>query len=1753
MASINAQISDSAAPYRTVHQVQFGVLSPEETREMSVAEIQYCETMEGGRPKLGGLMDPRQGPVDRTSRCMTCSCNTTDCCGHFGHIQLAKPVFHIGWLTKTIKVLRCVCHFCSKLLIKSDRPEVLAIVAKTKNAPRKRLEMIYDLCKSVKICDVDSDESKENKIDEERCGKRQPVLARDGLDVTFKWKKDKDENNEDYDTNDRLLSAERALEILRKVSDDHSLILGFDPRFSRPDWLILTVIPVAPLCVRPQVISFGTQRSQDDITHKLADIIKSNQQLQRNERSGVAEHIIQEDIKNLQYHVATMMDNEIPRVPPAIQKSGRPLKSVKQRLKGKEGRIRGNLMGKRVDFSARTVITPDPNLGIDQVGVPKSIAQNLTFPELVTPFNLQQMNELVSRGDMYPGAKYIIRDTGERIDLRFHPKTTEIHLKYGYIVERHMIDDDLIVFNRQPTLHKMSMMAHRVKVLPWSTFRLNLSVTTPYNADFDGDEMNLHLPQSVETRAELSQLMMVPRMIITPQSNRPVMGIVQDTLTAVRKMTKRDVFIEKEDMMNLLMFLPGWNGELPQAAILKPKPLWTGKQLFSCIIPGKVNCQRTHSTHNDKEDESEYKWLTPGDTKVIIANGHLISGILCKKTLGPSAGSLMHVVFMELGYEVAAQFYRAIQMVVNNWLLIEGHTIGIGDTIADATTFENIQQYIQHARRKVDEVIESANQDKLRLTPGNTLRQTFENEVNKVLNAASENTGGCAQQSLSEFNNFKAMVVAGSKGNKINISQVIACVGQQNVEGRRIPFGFRCRTLPHFTKDDYGPESRGFVQNSYLAGLTPTEFFFHAMGGREGLIDTAVKTAETGYIQRRLMKAMESVMVKYDNTVRNSNEQLIQFRYGEDGLAGEHVEFQKLPTLLPSNKNFERRWKFDYTNNKILRDHLVDDVITNMHDDNRTVNLFNIEWDQLKEDRNHIRSIFKTADPNVVLPCNLYRLIENAQKEFSINTHGKSDLSPLFVINEVQNLCKKLIIVEGEDAISREAQLNSTLLINVLIRSTLNSKRVMEEHKLSHNAFEWLVGEIDTRFQKAKVQPGEMVGALSAQSLGEPATQMTLNTFHYAGMSAKNVTLGVPRLKEIINVSKKPKTPSLTVFLTGNAAADAEKCKDVLCRLEHCTLRNVTSNTSIYYDPDPANTLILEDREWTSIYFELPDMQQNKLSPWLLRIELDRKRMTDKNLTMLQISEKIADGFGNELSCIFNDDNAEKLIIQIRLCDVDESREDDLLKMDDEVFLRYLEAQVLADLTLKGIEAITKVYMHKPKEKSKKLININKDGEFCETEEWILETDGSSLIEVLSTRDVDTVRTTTNDVVEIFSVLGIEAVRKAIEKELYHVISFDGSYVNYRHLALLCEVMTSKGHLMAITRHGINRQDVGPLMRCTFEETVDVLLEAAAHGENDPMKGVSENIMLGQLAKLGTGCFDIILDVEKCKDGVQMTGADQCESSLLYKNVLSSQMKGGETPTHNHVHHFGGQSPFNPNSTDGSFSPGGSFSPSVGDSPSPNIEDMYGRSPVIDSPSPTSPSGFGSPASPVYDEFSTSPSADFSFASPNISDNHPLSPSGSYDFVGKQYTLTSPKIDDQSSAASYSPRAGNVNSQLGYSPVNQSYHPQSPIANTKYSPTSPGYSPSSPDNSSTSGPYKKTELYSPTSPQYVATGSRQTNYSSNYVGMSEYEGQENSSYSPSSPKYSPSSPQYSPASPQYSARSPLPYSNSPQSPSGSNY
>lgn len=1564
------------------------------------------------------------------------------------------------------------------------------------------------VCEATPVPDDDvGDKLKEPKHDHGGCGNIQPEVRREGLRLNGTWKPQKgDEENEGQQPEKKPITPQMALNIFRHISTEELQKMGLSTDYARPEWMIITVLPVPPPPVRPSISVDGGNgmRGEDDLTYKLGDIIRANGNVRRCETEGSPAHVAVEFEQLLQFHVATYMDNDIAGQPQALQKSGRPVKSIRARLKGKEGRLRGNLMGKRVDFSARTVITGDPNLSLDEVGVPRSIARTLTYPETVTPYNIQKLHQLVKNGpNDHPGAKYVIRDTGERIDLRHHKRAGEISLQYGWKVERHIIDGDFIIFNRQPSLHKESMMGHRVRVMPYSTFRLNLSVTSPYNADFDGDEMNLHVPQSEETRAEVNQLCMVPLNIVSPQRNGPLMGIVQDTLCGIYKICRRDVFLNKEQVMNTLLWVPDWDGVLPQPAILKPQPKWTGKQIISLVIPAGLNLSR-HSN----EDFSPIN-----DDGLLVSGGELMYGLFNKKFVGATSGGVVHIIFNEKGPEAALKFFNGAQTVVNFWLLHNGFSIGIGDTIPDRNTIRQIEDAVNKQKKDVDEITQSATENELEPLPGMNVRETFESKVSKALNKARDDAGTVTEESLKDLNNATQMARSGSKGSTINISQMTAVVGQQSVEGKRIPFGFKYRTLPHFTKDDYSPESRGFVENSYLRGLTPTEFFFHAMAGREGLIDTAVKTAETGYIQRRLVKALEDVMAKYDGTVRNSLGDIVQFVYGEDGLDGVHIESQRVDIITCSDEQFERKFRIDVMDPRpeasISPDFL--EQANELAGDLEIQGYLDEEYEQLQAAREFLRKDKRIEE--LQLPINVIRILDTAKTTFKIKDGARSNLHPADVIPQVRDLLERLVVVRGDDELSREGQHNATILFKAQLRSRLAFKRLVMECSLNKLAFQHVLGEIESRFCRAAVNPGEMVGVLAAQSIGEPATQMTLNTFHFAGVSSKNVTLGVPRLKEILNVAKNIKTPSMTVYQEEDKTGNKESAKLLRSAVEHTTLRSVTETTEVYYDPDIQSTVIEADVDMLTSYFILPELgaeEQYRQSRWLLRIILSRRRLLDKGLTVQDVAAKIKENYAKDLAVIFSDDNADEQVVRIRMIQEHGKGEDDE-DLEEDLMLKRLENHILDTLTLRGVPGIERAFLN-----TKTKLRLKEDGALVmekkdpQCVEWFLDTSGSSLGQVLTIPGVDTTRTYSNSFLEVFEVFGIEATRSALMRELTQVLAFDGSYVNHRHLALLVDVMTSRGHLMAITRHGINRADTGALMRCSFEETVEILLEAAACGELDDCRGVSENVMLGQLAPLGTGELEVFLDQKMLDTVISDNARLGIKGTMVADGAATPYDSGSPMQDAGYLGTPDYGASFSPIVNSGGATPGG-FTEYQGPGFGGGLSPYSSRSPGGGGYSPSSPfntsptsPGF-SPASPGYSP--TSPG--MSMSSPGFASSPRFSP------ASPAFTPTSP---------GYSPTSP-AYGQAGISPTSPSYSPTSP----NYSPTSPSYSPSSPNYSPTSPSYSPTSpVYSPTSPQFGSGAAAKQHSPTSPTSPA--------SYSPTSPMYSPTSPagSYSPTSPNFS-------------------
>ncbi|MHA1728422.1 MAG: DNA-directed RNA polymerase subunit A' [Promethearchaeota archaeon] len=900
---------------RIIDIIKFGILSPEEIRKMSSTRIITADTYdEDGLPIPSGLMDQKLGTIEPGQRCATCGNRVGQCLGHFGHIELARPVVHVGYAKLILKILRAVCPKCNRILLteqqfanfenrKAQQKKVLDKIE------RNFVRRIYKTARKTKECPY--------------CGNMRKKITIEKPTTFY-------EEIEGKGT--RRLNPIEIRERLASMTEMDCKLLEINPEATKPQWMILTVLPIPPVCVRPSITLDSGIRSEDDLTHKLVDVIRINQRLKENIEAGAPQLIVEDLWELLQYHVTTFFNNEVSGIPPARHRSGRALRTLTQRLKGKEGRFRSNLSGKRVDFSARTVISPNPHISINEVGVPETIAKVLTIPTHVTEWNIEEMKQLVINGpDKHPGANYIIRTDKRRIDLRYVKDRSMIAdtIEPEYIIERHLKNGDLVLFNRQPSLHRMSIMAHEVRIMEGKTFRLSLLVCKPYNADFDGDEMNLHVPQCEEARAEAEFLLKVQEHIISPRYGGPILGGEHDFISMGFMFTRKEALFDTKTMYMLLnwgnVFLrhPDFKIEDLKPVVTEPEPLYSGKSIFSTLLPKDFNMQQR--TNFCKICDVCQKEECPYDAYLNIQNGEIISGVLDEKSYGAGkATSILLRITKDYGTKVAQQFLDDSSGMILYIIISKALTMGL-DEVDITQIMPKINSIIDEANKNCNDFITAYNtrdEDILPCAPGRTYKETLELRITELLNNARDSTGKIASAELGDTSHSVIMTKSGARGNPLNLTQMAACVGQQSVRGDRIHRGFYNRTLPHFKINDLTPKARGFVRSSFRKGLNPIEFFMHAMGGREGLVDTAVRTSSSGYMQRRLVNALQDMVVQNDGTVRTSTDNIVQFIYGDDMVnpaKSDHGVAVNLNNILLKTNNLHK-----YLNSsKELRDRMV--------------------------------------------------------------------------------------------------------------------------------------------------------------------------------------------------------------------------------------------------------------------------------------------------------------------------------------------------------------------------------------------------------------------------------------------------------------------------------------------------------------------------------------------------------------------------------------------------------------------------------------------------------------------------------------------------------------------------------------------------------------------------------------------------------------------------------------------------------------
>ncbi|KAH7082572.1 hypothetical protein BKA63DRAFT_501235 [Paraphoma chrysanthemicola] len=1436
-------------PARIKH-IQFGIYSNQDIVNQAVLEVSdrnvYDLTPAADNTRTlttNGPMDPHMGISSKTGECKTCGEKLDKCNGHFGHIKLALPAFHVGYLKHIIEVLNCICKDCSRVLLDEvERRRYLRSMRRPDMDTLRRSAVskkILEDCRKKKTCPYcDALQGTVRKVpghplkiihnrydafNRSTAKTKKAPAGKIEFDQSFETAK---AANPDLDKHLKKAVDDmhplRTLNLFKKISPEDCELLAMIPEDARPEMLIWEYMPVPPVALRPSVMQEGGA-TEDDVTNKIGDICQISSIIRAGLARGFPLQILMEQWDFLQLQIAMYINSDAPGLKQqGLQKT---MRGFSQRLKGKGGRFRQNLSGKRVDFSGRTVIGPDPNLSIDEVAVPQRVAKILTYPEKVTRYNIEKLRKLVCNGaNKYPGANVILKDLGPNQDprkisliaLSRHDKRGDKlkkpadNLRIGDVVERHIEDGDIVLFNRQPSLHKLSILSHRAKIRPWRTFRLNECVCNPYNADFDGDEMNLHVPQTEEARTEATELMGVKYNLATPKNGTPIIAAIQDFITAAYILSNKSNFYDRRTFCQIVNYMFCGEGafdpdtgkylpiEIPPPVVWKPQALWTGKQVFNLLMrPNKqsrvlVNLEA--SGKQFKPVNGRPHDLDENDAYLVIRNSEVMCGVMDKSTVGDGKkDSVFYVMMRDFGPEHAVQGMNRLARLSARWLTNNGFSLGISDVTPGDILNQKKQALIDEAYAKCDKLIQDFQEGKLQRDAGCNEEQTMEVRIGGILSGVRQAAGDICFEELSRWNSPLLMAKCGSKGSNINVSQMVASVGQQMIGGARVADGFHHRTLPHFPKAARQPASKGFVSNSFFSGLTPSEFIFHAMSGREGLVDTAVKTAETGYMSRRLMKSLEDLSAQYDDTVRNSSGTVVQFQYGDDNLDPVDMEGKAQPV------HFDRTFSHSIT--------------STWNNDEPSLTP--------EEIRVHAKSMLETERakyPRFKLD-GVTSLDYNDKSDAAIDQRESMrdflDTVQAYVFDKAKKLEITLTHLGVEQASAEEQSAK-----NDIKKYSLSDGIA----KISQRALDSFVGLCLTKYHRSRVQPGHAVGAIGAQSIGEPGTQMTLKTFHFAGVAGMSITQGVPRIKEIINASSTISTPVITCVLSNKVNESAARM--VKARVEKTYLRDIISYVEDVWHPNGAYIAMRID--WDTVNALFVDVTPHEI---VQAINKHKPLKWGKAGTKVRISHSL-------IRVEVADPNAAK------------KRPVKVSKNQKEFFERVQQVKALIpDVVIKGYSDCTRAIIRKE-------TKPNDKGEYeCE-----LLVEGYGLKDCLTTPGIEPYKTMSNHVMEVRTVLGIEAARATIMREIKAVMS--NMDIDPRHMALLADVMTFKGDVYGITRFGLQKTRDSVLQLASFEKTPDHLFEAAARGKTDTIDGVSESIIMGQSMKLGTGALQVIRPLE---------------------------------------------------------------------------------------------------------------------------------------------------------------------------------------------------------------------------------------------------------------------------------------------------
>ena len=1455
-----------------INSIHFSAFGNTEILLNSVTEqdpngITLPDSYENSEPRRSGLVDPRLGISERHLDCATCGQNSIDCPGHFGHMKLEEPVYNIIYLPYVKKILSCVDLRTSRLLIDKTNKDLMSRIMKKEgkhrfNLVKKESQKITTVNSKTKqpVPKIKDDRSKTGTVS---------LVAEITLDNV------ETENGETKKKIREIITPKIAYDILKNMTDEDIKILGMNPEYHKPSDLIMTYFPFPPVIIRPSVRQniLASNTYENILTHKLSDIVKANERIRKQKDKdrikGEKSKWINENRELLQYQVATFQDNGSNSLPPSeIKAGGKTTKSVTERLKSKTGRLRGNLMGKRVDYSGRTVITGDPNLRQDELRIPVKIAKNLTIGEVVIPENIDYLQKLVDNGrSNWPGANFVHprkfrnKKKVSRIDLRYRNRPYKLQL--GDIVDRHLQNGDPILFNRQPSLHKQSMMCHKARIFDneeINTFGFSVMNTPPYNADFDGDEMNIHVPQTYSTMVELNNIANIKNHIVGSRDGNVIIEPVQDIRLGTYLLSKDKRELNWKDFMNMnTYFSTSENNKIDK------KKKYSFKDLFSAILDNNISINK--------------KGLK-------ITKGNLLEGIVDKGV----NKTIISKIWNKLGPDKASDYLFNIQRLAIQYLYDRGFSVGLGDCVLPKEAMSEVELFLEKRKVEVMNLITQVENNPEIMDP-NVLEETIKGMFTLK---AKDTVLKIIMKYLDDKNNFFVLVNSGAKGKKTNLHEIMASLCQTIFLTNRIEKKVYNRTISHFHQNDDSGFARGFIENSLLKGLTAEEFFFYHMSGREGLIDTAIKTADSGYIQRKMVKGCEDIHIAYDGTVRTATNQLIQIIYADCNFNHVKLVKHKIESFEEKNSDLLKQWKIV---DKDLKKHSKltkskfdsDKKLLQKYDNELIQNLNVIRKASILTELN-----YRAAPNSFSMPFDLHRIISDAKSEY--NSGDALEIS--HIVNRIQDILKlentKLVFKrESDKTMLKENDSDKVkILLKTILMDSLHPKKCIYKYKLLKKGFDFIIDEIIKNYNDAMLPPGEMVGALTALHIGEPTTQLTLNTFHATGSGNSGIQ-GVPRFKELIDVNKVVKTPIMDIYALDEINSNELKVLQLRSALKYTSLYDITKNVQLIYDPLPTSesSYNVLDNVSNPLFSSLKKKTDLTNLPLLYRFNLDKESLLDKSINMLELKIlfikfwriKTMDMKGLKrqdkeiLNQVFNiciltnKDGDENPVIHIRMNLTNYSIE----KFDKIKNLLMNEFVIKGFSKIKDVDDLLEV----------NTINLNEEG-FYKKKEFMFQTDGIDLYSIRYLRGIDLNRTSCNSVYEIYKTFGIEAARNCLLKEMRTVFN---TPIHYHHYSILADNMCYTGHLVSMNRHGINKLDTDPLGRASFENTIDQLRDAAIFNEVDHMRGVSSRIMTGQSIMGGTGLCKLTMDTSMLENTEinDNIGETDVNIEINFNNVLS--------------------------------------------------------------------------------------------------------------------------------------------------------------------------------------------------------------------------------------------------------------------------